>query len=129
MSIDLKRMVQGYGDCIAWVSEGDEDLQDTDGWSAEMIARMTTDCAAFLGKLAETDLPDILAGIDFSDEQLGHDFWLTRNGHGAGFWDRKELDFRPETEAKNVGEWLTEIAHSFGELDVYAGDDNMEYFA
>jgi hypothetical protein len=21
------------------------------------------------------------------DEQAGHDFWLTRNGHGAGFWD------------------------------------------
>lgn len=20
-------------------------------------------------------------------EQIGHDFWLTRNGHGAGFWD------------------------------------------
>lgn len=21
-------------------------------------------------------------------EQIGHDLWLTRNGHGAGFWDR-----------------------------------------
>lgn len=21
-------------------------------------------------------------------EQHGHDYWLTRNGHGAGFWDR-----------------------------------------
>jgi hypothetical protein len=21
-------------------------------------------------------------------EQIGHDFWLTRQGHGAGFWDR-----------------------------------------
>ena len=20
-------------------------------------------------------------------ERIGHDFWLTRNGHGAGFWD------------------------------------------
>ena len=25
------------------------------------------------------------------DEQAGHDFYLTRNGHGAGFWDRPEL--------------------------------------
>jgi hypothetical protein len=24
----------------------------------------------------------------YSAEQLGHDLWLTRNGHGAGFWDR-----------------------------------------
>lgn len=34
--------------------------------------------------------------IDISElypnpEQIGHDLWLTRNGHGAGFWDRKEI--------------------------------------
>ncbi len=25
---------------------------------------------------------------DWTDEQIGHDFWLTTNGHGSGFWDR-----------------------------------------
>lgn len=25
---------------------------------------------------------------DWTDEQIGHDLWLTRGGHGAGFWDR-----------------------------------------
>ena len=33
-------------------------------------------------------------GIDlsqYSPDQLGHDLWLTRNGHGAGFWDRPEI--------------------------------------
>ena len=24
---------------------------------------------------------------DADDGQIGHDFFLTRNGHGAGFWD------------------------------------------
>lgn len=24
-------------------------------------------------------------------DQVGHDLWLTRNGHGAGFWDRPEI--------------------------------------
>ena len=24
----------------------------------------------------------------YDPDQLGHDLWLTRNGHGAGFWDR-----------------------------------------
>jgi hypothetical protein len=27
----------------------------------------------------------------YSAEQVGHDLWLTRNGHGAGFWDRPEV--------------------------------------
>ena len=33
-------------------------------------------------------------GIDLSQYdpvQLGHDLWLTRNGHGTGFWDRAEV--------------------------------------
>jgi len=47
--------------------------------------------------------------------QAGHDFWLTRNGHGAGFWDG---DW-PEPEATE----LTKLSKSFGEFDLYVGDD------
>lgn len=43
--------------------------------------------------------------IDVSAKQMGHDFSLTRNGHGAGFWDRG-------TGA--LGDWLTRCAQSFG---------------
>lgn len=43
-----------------------------------------------------------------AEAAFGHDFWLTRQGHGTGFWDRKEL---PEA----LGEKLTEIAKAFGE--------------
>lgn len=25
---------------------------------------------------------------EWTNEQIGHDIWLTRGGHGAGFWDR-----------------------------------------
>lgn len=44
----------------------------------------------------------------------GHDFWLTRNGHGAGFWDRGY---------GAIGKRLTDAAHAYGEASVYAGDD------
>lgn len=36
----------------------------------------------------------------------GHDFALTRNGHGAGFWDRGMGE---------LGERLTDAAHAYGE--------------
>ena len=49
-----------------------------------------------------------------------HDFWLTRNGHGAGFWDG---DYDDE-----VGTELTKIAHTFKELDCYVGDDGKIHF-
>ena len=41
--------------------------------------------------------------------------WLTRNGHGAGFWDG---DW-PEPVASR----LTKSAKRFGSFDLYVGDD------
>jgi hypothetical protein len=48
----------------------------------------------------------------------GTDFWLTREGHGAGYWDR-QLD--------NLGKRLTDSAHTFGEFELYLGDDGKIY--
>ena len=50
--------------------------------------------------------------------QAGHDFWLTRNGHGAGFWDRGLGD---------RGQRLTDEAHVYGEATAYVGDDGLIY--
>lgn len=50
--------------------------------------------------------------------QIGHDFWLTRNGHGAGFWDRGLGD---------VGDQLSEAARAHGAMDAYLGDDGDLY--
>jgi len=54
----------------------------------------------------------LVDGID--PEQIGHDLWLTRNGHGAGFWDRG---------LGKVGDELSNIANSMGSKHVYIGDD------
>lgn len=46
-------------------------------------------------------------------EAVGHDFWMTRNGHGVGFWDRGLGD---------EGDALSEIAREFGEAHVWFAD-------
>lgn len=55
--------------------------------------------------------------IGSNSEQAGHDFWLTRNGHGSGFWDGGW----PEPAATR----LTDAAHAYGEFNLYVGDDGM----
>lgn len=50
-----------------------------------------------------------------SAEQHGHDFWFTRNRHGAGFWDR---GYKP-----SIDKALTTAAHAYGGCFVYVGDD------
>lgn len=52
--------------------------------------------------------------IDYTEESAGHDFYLTRNGHGVGFWDRG---------LGRVGEALSNACKGFGEVYVYVGDD------
>ena len=42
-------------------------------------------------------------------EQAGHDFWLTRNGHGTGFWDS------PEIYGEHNAKRFTKVSESFGE--------------
>jgi len=48
---------------------------------------------------------DLLGTYDYEPGALGHDFWLSRNGHGAGFF---EEEWFPHCDA------LTELASSFG---------------
>jgi hypothetical protein len=48
----------------------------------------------------------------------GHDFWLTRVGHGAGFWDG---------DWPKNGDALTEICKKYKEIDLYVGDDGKIY--
>jgi len=87
-------------------------------YSADDIApaaleKMTADCESFYSKAAELIEA---SGLDY--EQIGHDFWLTRNGHGTGFWDRGLSD---------VGDQLTALSKEFGEVWLYVGDDGLIY--
>ena len=50
-----------------------------------------------------------------ADACLGHDLWLSRNGHGAGFFDRK----------LTYGNLLQEAARRMGEVNLYVGEDNQ----
>jgi hypothetical protein len=93
---------------------------DVSDFSPEALERVRVDCEKFYRGASALTLP---AGASFREDDAGAgmDFWLTRNGHGAGFWDG---DW-PEKQ----GEALTELAEEFGELNVYVGDDGKLYFA
>jgi hypothetical protein len=77
--------------------------------SSECLTTMIADCTKFQAENSS---------MYASDSQAGHDFWLTRNHHGAGFWDG---DY-PEH-----GDTLTKKSHEFGECDLYVGDDGLIY--
>lgn len=59
-----------------------------------------------------------------AEAAFGHDFALTRNGHGCGFWDRES-----EGLPKFLGDALTRVCRKkFHECNLYISDDGRVYF-
>ena len=73
------------------------------------LAKCNADCCAFVDELIEARLFKKALDV-MTPEQIGVDFWFTRNGHGVGFWDRGR---------GALGDKLSEFAQSFGEVSVY----------
>jgi hypothetical protein len=115
----MDKFVEGYIECALWaeeesLSEGNEDADiNLYNIHPDSLAQMEADCKSFREQAG-----DLLE--EWSDEQAGHDFWLTRNGHGTGFWDRGMAD-KPTRDA------LTKLSQDMGSCDLYLGDDGKIY--
>ena len=113
-----------YVETALWSSNDESDEQGGEPMDKNYgAADLSPECRAAM--LADVDrfITCIESGgIDtsgISDDMLGHDFWLTRCGHGTGFWARGY--------AGNLGDLLTEICKTFGEPNLYVGDNGMIY--
>lgn len=118
----LDIMTDQYLDTADWADgpeahEDDAEAERCIGWSRDAIDEARRECAAFLGSEHPTDdeltLYDYLVRSGMSASDAGHDLWLTRNRHGAGFWDRG---------LGAIGDALTREAHAMGSSDVYVSD-------
>jgi hypothetical protein len=102
-----------------------EDNYGPEDFTPEAMAQMLADCAAFQAQCGETIAAaiatgEVKCGPDFDEiGRAGHDFWLTRCGHGCGFWDGDWPE--PMAEA------LTKAAEAFGNVDITPGDDGKLY--
>jgi hypothetical protein len=116
--MNIERITHAYIVCALWASTDDEGNPMDDRYEPSDVA---------LGSLqsAMSDITDFVEANrellgDMDDERIGHDFWLTRNHHGAGFWDRG-LGER--------GNQLTAAAHVYGSSDCYVGDNGKVYLS
>lgn len=115
----FKLFVRAYVECALWSENG---LGDTDA-SLESQGYEASDISLRSAVAIVGDCRDFWnaneADISFAPEQAGHDFLLTRNRHGAGFWDGGW--------AQAAGRRLTENANAYGEANFYVGDDGKVY--
>ena len=61
---------------------------------------------------------------DVSYTSIGHDIWLSRNHHGAGFFDRGY--------EKEISDFLMYLSHELGDINIYIkefdNEDSKIYF-
>ena len=141
MSEEMTEFVDAYITAMLWANAIDATYESADalGRADELtvgaLTQMIEDAHAFL----YMDVPDdfqseeVKSVFDLIDslshaanssygalpyELAGHDFALTRNRHGAGFWDRG---------LGEAGDVLTDLAHSFGEATLFASADAITH--
>jgi len=134
MNIDIDAVTRGFLECALWTAScnGQAEHDDCHGDDCDTglddIGYAVSDlsaadysvarglCADFVN-LVQGIQADILNGLDAG--AVGHDFWLTSQGHGAGFWDRG-LGER--------GDLLTTWAKTFSFEEPYVGDSGTLHF-
>lgn len=137
LSKDIDKMTHQYLVTALWASVDEYSNPMDASFSVEnfspiAILQAQRDCGVMLmaadGMYNLMDLDTSVIELEVSEKirdymedqasNLGHDFWLTRCGHGTGFFDR---------DLGDLGGWLTEVAVKFGNVDVYEGADGLLY--
>lgn len=128
-----EEFIRGYMIAAVWASMHTADehtdpvpidsLDPEPEWSEEAIKEVKEVCIDFM-ESNEADLDLYVSEIEYDPTQgtpydyAGHDYWLTRNGHGVGYWDRS---------LGKLGKRLTEACDSYGSQDLEIGDDGKLY--
>lgn len=112
----LADVVAGFTACALWLTRDDDDNYDmyySDDLSPEAVGRIREQCADFT-----RNWRNVWRSAGMSDDDAGHNLYLTQNGHGTGFWDRG---------LGAIGDTLTEACETYGSFALYEGDDGKLY--
>jgi hypothetical protein len=125
---ELDTFTRAYIETALWSStdnadeSGGEPLDQNysaDDIAPAALAQMAEDCAAFQRDNAQ-DLEAVAEICDTS--KAGHNFWLNRNGHGAGFWDEY---FGDDADLRAAFTRLSDASKVYGSQDITVGDDGQ----
>jgi hypothetical protein len=114
MAIDFKAFVKSYLATAAWVTTDSPD--ENKDFTTASIKMAEYDCRLFINKVIDAfglENGTRLLTIPGSDLAYlsPHDFFLTRNGHGTGFWDKEDIYGHAASRS------LTDISKAMGEVD------------
>lgn len=121
---DLPSEFKSYVETMLWSSINPDDEtpldrnHDIDSLTPEFLVSSLMELRQFLSENSSLidgnwvgSSPDGSSELDMA----AHDFWLTRNHHGTGFWDGNW----------ETGEELTTASQKFGEVNLFVNDEGL----
>ena len=116
----IDAMVSAYLEAVVFTDCGDDsDVPKGAQFADVAIIEACATCADFLAQAMNAGLWRQWIDAGMTIGSFAYDYWLTRNGHGAGFWDRG---------LGELGDKLSDMAQTQGSVYAYAGDDCLIYF-
>lgn len=112
--LNQEEALNSYLETALWAEGGDgNELDGKTIYDVDDRAKQASlkDIQTFIQQ-AQQQAPEELANYDA--RTLGHNLWLSRNGHGAGFFD-------------DNNDTLQNIARAMKGADIYVGDDGKVY--
>jgi hypothetical protein len=109
---------KSYIETALWASSDINSEEDTsllmknytiDDFDEKSLDSLHKDCVSFFSNNFEL--------IKDNPSLAGHDFFLTQNRHGAGFWDG---DW-----PKEIGDKLTKESHNYGETNFWVSEGKI----
>lgn len=124
--LHVRHVLAAYETAAYWSSNSETDDAGGEPLDIYMAAHGTEASEACLARFRDDVVAFLRAcereGLDLSTcdaEQVGYDFWLTRNGHGTGFWDRDDDTYG----TAEVRDRLDALALSLGETSLYVNTE------
>lgn len=115
----LKSVMDNYMEAIyfteEFIGEDEGTIRSDDEFSPVAMARIYNDCKTALSHARELNFEITVDNAP----AFGHDLWLTRNGHGAGFWDGDWED--------SFGRKMSEYCQTVREVNVYSENGIIDF--
>lgn len=147
-----RKMMEGYIEAARWSSsssmpgtgdDGDGELIPLDDDSLDLAPGQAAHLGFKVARWARGFMPALERAADLLEngqwdgwELVGHNAWLSQDGHGTGFWDRDALDVSvtghlSETwgDGIKMKDLLHEAAKTIPESYGYIGDEGLVYFS
>lgn len=126
LNLDFEQMTQSLIETALWSSSDSKSNQADESLQGYTVDEDTQALLHIEGiRFVYRNKANVLQYLEHPGmgmASLGHDLWLTAQGHGTGFWDRDLPG--------NLGDALTEASKdTLFVNDLYLGDDNKVYLA